>query len=218
MSTGSPDKACCYKDECLGLPPELLETCNTKECGTYLHHACHVSYVHIHDPGDKLPMSKKCIDCVKRAMNSIKPACAQMTPTLPTMMLKPATPPLPEMCDFTLIGTTVGTTVGAPDIDSHAPTDVAVATDGEMPIVEINVSGIATGITTRSDLVIDPNRPKGNNERKKKGAQNGFARNSGLFCKDIFHHGSSHHANDFDHAYGRITSIPKKMIARGDFM
>ena len=63
------------------------------------------------------------------------------------------------MCNFTLLGTTVRTTVGAPDIDLHAPTDVAVAMDGEMPIVEINVSDISTGITTRSDLVLDTDRP-----------------------------------------------------------
>ena len=179
MSTGSPNKVCCYKDDCIGLPPELLETCNIKECGTYLHHACDVNYVSIHDPDKKIPMSKKCIDCVKLAMNSIKPACA--LPTLPNMMLNPETPPLPEMCDFTLLGTTVRASVGAPDIDSHVPTDVAVVTDGGMPIVKINVSGITTGITTRRDLVLDTDRPQGNNERKKKGSQNRFARNSVFF-------------------------------------
>ena len=58
------------------------------------------------------------------------------------------------MRNFTLLGTNVGTTVGAPDIDLYAPTDVAVSTDGKMPIVGINVSSITTGITTKSNLVL----------------------------------------------------------------
>ena len=113
-------------------------------------------------------MLKKFIDCVKLATNSIKPAWA--LPTFPNMILNLETPPLPEMSDFTLLEMTVGTTVGALDIDLHAPTDVSVATDGEMPIVEIDVSSIATGITTRSDLVLDTDRPQDNNKRKKKGS------------------------------------------------
>ena len=56
------------------------------------------------------------------------------------MILNPEAPPLPEMCDFTLLGTTAGTTVGAPDIDLHAPTNVAVATDEKISIVVINVA------------------------------------------------------------------------------
>ena len=79
------------------------------------------------------------------------------------MILNLTTPPFPEMSDFTL----QGINVGAPDFDLHAPTDVAVAKDGEMPIVKIDVSGI----TTRRDQVFDTNHPQDNKESKKK---NGF--------------------------------------------
>ena len=73
--------------------------------------------------------------------------CTQTVPTFPIMILKPKSPLLPEMGDFTL----QGTTVGAPDVDLHAPIDFVVAEDREMPMIEIDVSGI----TTRSHSVVD---------------------------------------------------------------
>ena len=147
-------------------------------------------------------MLKQCINCITLDMNNIKSACTQTILTLSILILKPATPSFSGIGDFTL----QGTTDGAPDVDLNAPTDVAVAKDGELPIVEIDVSVI----TTRSDRLVDADHPQGNNEsRKKNESQTGFARNSGILCKDIFHDGITH-VNNFDHAYGSIMSMPKK--------
>ena len=62
----SSEKRCSYNEKCANLPASLLEKCGSPQCENYLHHICQIQEQAIVDPDEKLPMLKKCLDCLMR--------------------------------------------------------------------------------------------------------------------------------------------------------